>query len=145
MDAPRGKRLWRDPHRPRDLEARRMNPYYGFVAVTVILTVYAQMIVKWQVGKAGHLPSGTSARLHYLGHILLNPWVISALLGGLLAAFSWIAALSRLELSRAYPLTAASFVLIVVLSAIFFDERLTPFKVAGVLLIVLGLIVGSQT
>jgi drug/metabolite transporter (DMT)-like permease len=120
-----------------------MNPAYGYVAATVLLTVYAQIIVKWQVGKAGHFPSGTSPRVHYLGHVLLNPWVISALLGGLLAAFSWIAALSRLELSRAYPFTAASFVLIIVLSAIFFDEALTPFKVAGALLIVVGLIVGS--
>src|SRR5664279_3842575 len=101
--------------------------------------------IKWQVGKVGHFPSGTSARLHYLGHFVLNRWVISALLGGLLAAFSWIAALSRLELSRAYPFTAASFVLILVLSAIFFDEALTSFKIAGALLIVLGLIVASQT
>src|SRR5664279_4973590 len=145
MDALHGKRLWRDWHRPRDLGGRRMNPAYGFVGATVLLTVYAQVIIKWQVGKVGHFPSGTSARLHYLGHFVLNRWVISALLGGLLAAFSWIAALSRLELSRAYPFTAASFVLILVLSAIFFDEALTSFKIAGALLIVLGLIVASQT
>jgi len=121
-----------------------MNPAYGFVAATVLLTVYGQIIIKWQVGKAGHFPSGASARVHYLGHFLLNPWVISALLGGLLAAFSWIAALSRLELSRAYPYTAGSFVLVLVLSAIFFDEALNPFKIAGAALIVLGLIVGSH-
>lgn len=121
-----------------------MNPAYGFVAATVLLTVYGQLIIKWQVGKWGHFPSGTSARLHYLGHVLLNPWVISAFLAGLLAAFSWIAALSRLELSRAYPYTAGSFVLVLVLSAIFFDEALTTVKITGALLIVLGLIVGSQ-
>jgi drug/metabolite transporter (DMT)-like permease len=75
----------------------------------------------------------------------MNPWVITAFLGGLLAGFSSIAALSRLELSRAYPFTAASFVLILVLSAIFFDEAMTPFKVAGALLIALGLIVAAAT
>jgi drug/metabolite transporter (DMT)-like permease len=122
-----------------------MNPAYVFVGATVLLTVYAQMIIKWQVGKVGHFPSGTSARLDYLRLVLLNPWVISAFLGGLLASFSWIAALSRLELSRAYPFTAASFVLILVLSAIFFNEAITPVKIAGALLIVLGLIVASQT
>ena len=122
-----------------------MNPAYGFVALTVLLTVYGQLIVKWRLVKAGPFPSGTSARLQYLSHFLLNPWVISALLGGLLAALSWFAALSKLELSRAYPLTAASFVLVLALSAIFFDEALTTFKIAGALLIVLGLIVGSQT
>ena len=122
-----------------------MNPAYGFVAATVLLTVYGQLIVKWQVDKAGPFPAKATARLDYLGHFLLNPWVISALLGGLLAAFSWIAALSRLELSRAYPFTAASFVLVLVFSAILFDEALTAFKITGALLIVLGLIVGSRT
>lgn len=124
---------------------RRVNPAYGFVAATVLLTVYGQVIIKWQVGKVGEFPAGASARVSYLAHFLLNPWVISALLGGLVAAFSWIAALSKLELSRAYPFTAASFMLVIVLSAIFFDEKLTAFKVAGALLVVLGLIVGSQT
>jgi drug/metabolite transporter (DMT)-like permease len=122
-----------------------VNPAYWFVAATVLLTVYGQVIIKWQTGKAGEFPYGTSARLHYLGHFLLNPWVISALLGGLIAAFSWIAALSRLDLSRAYPFTSASFVLVLILSAIFFAEPLTAFKIGGALLIVLGLIVGSQT
>ena len=122
-----------------------MNTAYGFVATTVLLAVYGQVIVKWQLGKIGPFPSGTSDRLHYLRHVLLNPWVISALLGAVIAAFAWIAALSRLELSRAYPWTAASFVLILILSAIFFDESLTAFKIAGAVLIVLGLIVGTQT
>jgi multidrug transporter EmrE-like cation transporter len=122
-----------------------MNPAYGFVAATVFLAVYGQLIVKWQLGKVGPIPSGTSARLDYLRHVVLNPWVISALLGAVVAAFAWIAALSRLELSRAYPWTAASFVFILVLSAVFFDETLTPLKITGAVLIVLGLIVGSLT
>jgi drug/metabolite transporter (DMT)-like permease len=118
---------------------------YGFVATTVLLTVYGQLIMKWQVNKAGEFPASVTARVHYIGHFLLSPWVISALLGGVLAAFAWIAALSKLELSRAYPFASASFVLVLVLSPIFFDERLTSYKITGAVLIVVGLIVGSQS
>ena len=122
-----------------------MNPAYGFVAATVLLTVYGQIIVKWQTGKAGEFPSDTAARIRYLGHFLVNPWVLSALLCGVLAAFSWIAALSKLDLSRAYPFVSASFVMVIILSKLIFGESLTSFKVIGGLLIVAGLIIGSQT
>jgi drug/metabolite transporter (DMT)-like permease len=71
--------------------------------------------------------------------------VISSFLCALIAAFAWIAALSKLDLSRAYPFVSASFVLVLVLSAIIFGESLTVFKIVGGLLIVLGLIIGSQT
>jgi drug/metabolite transporter (DMT)-like permease len=70
--------------------------------------------------------------------------VISALLGAVVAAFAWIAAISKLELSRAYPFVSASFVFVLILSAVIFDESLTFFKVAGATLIVAGLIIGSQ-
>lgn len=121
-----------------------MNSAYAFVAVTVLLTVYGQLIIKWQARKAGAFPSGSSARISYLGHFLVNPWVISALLGAVVAAFAWIAAISKLELSRAYPFVSASFVFVLILSAVIFDESLTFFKVAGATLIVAGLIIGSQ-
>ena len=121
-----------------------MNSAYAFVATTVLLTVYGQLIIKWQTGKAGEFPSGTSDRLNYLARFLTNPWVISSLLSAVIAAFAWIAALSRLDLSRAYPFVSASFVLVLILSAIIFGESLTLLKVAGAILIVTGLIVGSQ-
>jgi multidrug transporter EmrE-like cation transporter len=121
-----------------------MNRAYLFVAVTVLLTVYGQLIIKWQVGKAGEFPGTTRDRLAYFGDFLINPWVVSSLLAAFVAALAWIAALSRLELSRAYPFVAASFALVLVLSAIIFDERMTAPKIVGALLIVAGLVVGSQ-
>ena len=121
-----------------------MNRAYVFVAVTVGLTVYGQLIIKWQTRKAGPFPEAAGDRLSYLGHFLVNPWVISSLLGAVVAALAWIAALSRLDLSTAYPFVAASFALVLVLSAIVFDERLTIPKIIGAALIVVGLIVGSH-
>jgi drug/metabolite transporter (DMT)-like permease len=121
-----------------------MNSAYAFVATTVLLTVYGQLVIKWQAHKAGEFPHATSARISYLAHFLRNPWVISSLLSAVVAAFAWIAALSKLELSRAYPFVSASFVLVLVLSAIIFGESMTLLKIAGAMLIVAGLIIGSQ-
>jgi multidrug transporter EmrE-like cation transporter len=117
---------------------------YLFVATTVFCTVYGQLIFKWQTGRAGELPEGLQGRMSYLLQFITNPWVISSLAAAAVAAFAWAGALTKLDLSRAYPFVAASFVLVLFLSAFFFDEPITAPKLIGAALIVVGLIIGSQ-
>jgi multidrug transporter EmrE-like cation transporter len=115
------------------------------IALTVILTVYGQLVFKWRVDDAGELPSGGGERVDYLVRLFLDPWVISVFLSALIASVTWALALTRFELSFAYPFMALSFVLVLAFGAAFLSESVTFAKVAGVLLIVLGLIVASRT
>jgi len=117
---------------------------YFYVALTVALTVYGQIVIKWQVLKAGAFPLDPGDKARFLAALLLNPWVMSALAAALLASISWMAAMTRLELSHAYPFTSLAFVLVLLGSAWFFGEPITPLKVTGVVLVVLGLAIGSQ-
>jgi multidrug transporter EmrE-like cation transporter len=117
---------------------------YAYVATTIALTVYGQIIVKWQVDQAGEFPATLSGKLHFLLKLMLNPWVISVFAGAVIAALAWMAALTRFELSRAYPFMSLSFVLVLILSAIFFAEDFTLPKLMGVVLIMVGLAIGSQ-
>jgi multidrug transporter EmrE-like cation transporter len=116
-----------------------------YVATTVLLTVYGQLILKWQVGEVGSLPAGSLDKLEFLARLVLRPWVLSALIAAFIAALAWMAALTRLELSRAYPFVALSFVLVPIGSALFFSEGLDIYKFAGMVLIVAGIVVGSQS
>jgi multidrug transporter EmrE-like cation transporter len=120
-----------------------MNLNYIYVFATLLLTVYGQLIVKWRVGEAGHFPATTSERISWLLGLVLDPWVISAFIGAFLAALSWMAALTKFELSRAYPFMALSFILVLILSGVFFNEPVTGAKVAGIALITAGLVVGT--
>lgn len=115
-----------------------------YVAGTVLLTVYGQIMVKWRVDEAGQVPDSPSEKLRYVLELFVNPWVISALVAAAIAAGCWMLALTRIDLSIAYPFVALSFVLVLLASALLFDEPLSVAKVAGVLLILLGLAVGSQ-
>jgi len=117
---------------------------YAYVILTVLLTVYGQIAIKWQVIAAGPFPADPGEKIAFLLRLLLNPWVLSALAAGLLASVSWMAAMTRLELSHAYPFMSLAFILVMVCSAWFFNEPVTPLKVAGIALVVLGLAVGSQ-
>lgn len=116
---------------------------YAYVAATVLLTVYGQVVVKWQVAQAaGQIPPAD--RVAFLLGLLANPWVLSALAAAFGAALCWMLAMVKLDLSHAYPFVSLSFVFVLFLSAALFGEPLSLAKVTGIVLIVAGVAVGSQ-
>lgn len=117
---------------------------YFYIFMTIALTVYGQIAIKWQVMKVGALPEPLPEKVAFLLHLLLNPWIISALLAAFLASVFWMAAMTKLQLSHAYPFMGLTFVVVLLASGFFFQEPITNLKVAGVALIFLGLVVASQ-
>jgi multidrug transporter EmrE-like cation transporter len=115
-----------------------------YIFLTILFTVYGQIVLKWQVASAGALPSSVLPKIQFLLSLLLNPWVISGYAGALLASLTWMAAVSKFPLSYAYPFMSFAFVLVLFLSSIFFQESITLPKSIGMALIVAGIIVGSQ-
>jgi multidrug transporter EmrE-like cation transporter len=115
-----------------------------YIALTVLLTVYGQIVIKWQVSHAGVLPALAKAKIFFILDLLTNPWILSGFAAAFLAALSWMAAMSKFPLSYAYPFMSLAFVLVLFLSALLFKEAITLPKVLGMGLIVAGIIVGSQ-
>jgi len=118
---------------------------YIYIALTILFTVYGQMVLKWQVGLAGPLPGGSVEKVTFLLWLLLNPWVLSGFCAAFLASLAWMAAMTKFQLSYAYPFMSLNFVLVLGLSVWLFQEPVSAAKVAGIVLVVLGIIVGSQT
>jgi drug/metabolite transporter (DMT)-like permease len=117
---------------------------YLYVLATLVLTVYGQLVVKWQVNRAGHVPADLGSKITFLVKLLLNPWVISVLCAAFLAALSWMIAMTHFTLSRAYPFMGLSFVLVLFGSAIWLGEALSWTKAIGVVVIAVGIALGSQ-
>lgn len=117
---------------------------YFYILLTILLTVYGQVVIKWQVMNAGSIPPDLTGKFNFLFQLLLNPWIISAYAAALLASVFWMAAMTKLQLSHAYPFMSATFVLILILSSLLFHEPVTWPKLVGLGLIVAGIIVGSQ-
>lgn len=118
---------------------------YVYVLATVALTVYGQLIFKWRIDEAGAVPTGTSERFEYVARLAVNPWIVSVIIATLIASLTYGAALTRFDLSYAYPFMALSFVFVLLLSSWFFHESVTTLKVIGVVLIVAGIAIGSQS
>jgi len=117
---------------------------FVYIFASVFFTVYGQLVVKWRVGKAGVFPTTFSERIVFLKDLVLNPWIITGLAAGFLALLSWMTAMTKFELSYAYPFMSLAFVLVLLLSAIFFHEPVTVPKVLGVALVIAGIVVASR-
>ena len=117
---------------------------YLYISGTILFTVYGQLVTKWQVSRAGAFPVEATEKIWFLLRLVLNPWVLSSLAAAFLAFLSWMAAMTKFELSHAYPFMSLAFVLVLGLSAAFFHEAITVPKVLGTAFIVAGLVMGSQ-
>lgn len=115
-----------------------------YILLTILFTVYGQIVIKWQVNLAGAFPQDNIEKIQHIAKLLLNPWVISGFVCAFLAALTWMAAMTKFPLSYAYPFMSLAFVLVMFLSATFFKEPITMNKSLGLAFIVLGIIIGSK-
>jgi len=116
----------------------------AFVFCSVVLTACSQLVVKWRVNRAGPLPGELAKKVLFLTGLLVDPWVLTGIFAAFFAGLSWMTAMTKLELSFAYPFISLSFVLVFVFSALLFHETVTAPKVIGMLLIIAGIIVTGR-
>lgn len=114
---------------------------HTYIGATVFFTVYSQLIMRWQVSQAGALPAELSGKLTFVGHLFLNPWVLSSIVATLLAGISWMLTISRFEISYAYPWIGLNFVLMLLCGVLLFGESMSVAKLAGTILVVAGIVV----
>ena len=115
-----------------------------YIVGAVFFTVYGHIILKWQVDQAGNAADGLSGKLTFLLHILPNPWILSCFAAGFAVFSCWTLALTKFELSYAYPFMSLSFIFVPLISALLFKEPLTLANMIGIALIVSGVIVGYR-
>jgi multidrug transporter EmrE-like cation transporter len=122
--------------------------YYIYVFLTLFLTVYGQLVIKWQIDKAvveaGQFPAAWLDKIAFLLRQFLNPWILSGFAAAFLAAVSWMAAMTRLQIGVAYPFMSLAFVLVLAFSIAFLGENLTWAKGIGTAMVVCGLIVMTR-
>jgi multidrug transporter EmrE-like cation transporter len=117
---------------------------YLYITLTILFTVYGQLILKQQVNKVGVMPSGLELIQFYVNFIFTRPLVLSGFLSAILASVAWIGALSKFELSYSYPFMSLNFVVVVILSFFLFGENVNWFKIIGLILICIGVFIVSK-
>jgi len=120
---------------------------WGMVFCYVVLNAFGALLIKHEINRVGEANiTSFHSILIYFVKLLTSYKVLLGLVAIFLSALAWFVALSRMDLSVAYPIAVGlSFLLIVTSSVLFFHESLTPIKLLGLLFLILGLIFVSRS
>ena len=121
-------------------------PGSGVVLIifTLFFTISGQLLIKRGMNVVGVGPSGFGDFTLHLIKAVTNPFIFGGFLCATLAAFSWMSAVSRCELSFAYPFMGLAIVLTMALSSFFFGDKVSANQWLGVVLVVIGIWVTSR-
>ena len=120
---------------------KRILPILG----SVIFTVFGQSSLKYGVTKAGSvIVNGHLDIIQYL-RIYSNKIVLLGIEAYVIGGFLWFYALSLNDLSFAYPFLSLNYILILLVSIIYFNESVNLIMWLGVIVICSGVIIISRS
>lgn len=70
--------------------------------------------------------------------LAFNPLIIISVIGSFVSLGLWLVAISKMEISVAYPMVSVGYVITMIAGYYLFGEPITPVKALGMVLIVAG-------
>ena len=117
---------------------------YLLIITAVVLSAIGQMALKIAVERA-HLKEAIAAGVaSAAGAAIGSPVLWLAVFIYLSSIVLWLWALSEADLSTAYPFVSLGFVLTMLFAAVFLKEIVTPLKLTGTMLIVIGCVLVAK-
>ncbi|MCA9447498.1 MAG: hypothetical protein KC931_10305 [Candidatus Omnitrophica bacterium] len=114
------------------------------IFLTIFITVTGQLLAKAGMTEVGQIPTDKSKLIGFVIHSYTNWKVIAAFLCGVFASFTWIGAVSRSDISFAYPFMGLAIVLVLLLSPLIFREEVPLTRWVGVIVVCIGLWIASR-
>ena len=117
---------------------------FGLIFTGVMLNAAAQILMKAGTNSIGYFEFSVENVLP-IGWKLATEWhIIAALFCYALSVIIWILALSRVPVSIAFPMLSMAYVVNAVAAWYLLDEAFNPTKLAGMSVIILGVIIISR-
>lgn len=118
-----------------------MNSYL-YIFGTLLFTVYGQIVLKWRLsGLKIVLPDGLLDKVKYLVTLIFDPFIFSGFVSAFIASLFWMVAMTKFEITHAYPFMSLAPALVFLIGVLFLGETFTIGKLLGLLLIMIGIIV----
>ena len=118
---------------------------FAFLLCGVLLNAFAQLGLKAATERTGPLMAASGAMLRRSLEILTVPWLWAALGCYGLSVIVWVVGLSRVPVSQAYPLLSLGYVINVGLAWWLLGETPNVLRVAGIAVIVFGVVLVARS
>jgi drug/metabolite transporter (DMT)-like permease len=115
------------------------------IVVSGSLGVAGQIVLKQALASVGPIPLALAAAPQLVARLATNPLIVAGLAVYLSGTFFWLVALSRVDLSYAYPFASLNYILVLGASWLMLGERVTASRLVGVLAICVGVWFLSRT
>ncbi len=122
-----------------------MNVAVVYILISVIAGAAGQLLLKKGMSTMGPLTLSLGQLLPLIWRLATNPYVVFGLAVYMGGTLFWLTALSRVDLSYAYPFASFSYVVMLVASWRLFGEDVTPLRVLGSLVIMAGVFLISRS
>ena len=118
---------------------------FSYLFVGILLNACAQLLLKAGTLRLGEVSLAPSTLISTLGHLATNLPIIAGLCLYGLSVITWIAGLSRVDVSIAYPLLSLGYVVNAIAAYFLFGEALTPQKLIAIGIILLGVYILARS
>jgi multidrug transporter EmrE-like cation transporter len=115
------------------------------VLIGVLLNASAQLLLKAGVHDLGVIELRWATLVSAGWRLALEPHILVGILCYVVSVAVWILALSRVEVSMAYPMLSIGYVVNAVAAWALFGESVTPFRLAGIGVIILGVFIVARS
>jgi len=120
---------------------------FGLLMTGVLLNAAAQLMLKAGAASVGviSLTAGASALWRTGLQLSLHPGILGGLACYVLSVVVWIVALSRVDVSMAYPMLSVGYVVNALLAWWLFGEAVNAQRWAGIAIIIFGVVVIARS
>lgn len=111
----------------------------------ITLSVTGEFLLKFGMNRFGVLDLQPGTLLPTLVRVFTQPLIVLGFAFVFSASIFWLAVISRVHLSYAYPLLAFGYVVTALLSRFLLNEAISPTRWAGIAVICVGVALVSRT
>lgn len=119
---------------------------WGMVLAYIVFNSFGALIIKYKINEMGTIQfSSFRFVIKYFYELMKSPLIICGIFSIFISAFVWMVALSRMQISIAYPVAVGlNFIVVVTVALIFFKEHLSVEKIIGIVLIIISVFLISR-
>ena len=118
---------------------------FALIMTGVLLNAIAQLALKASVSDTGVISLDMQSLLSSAGTLVSNLWLWVGLICYAISVVVWILALSRVDVSIAYPMLSIGYILNAVAASHLFNEPMGVGKVIGIGVIILGVYILARS
>ncbi len=111
------------------------------IIASVIMGAFGQLFLKLGVNSLG----GIDVSVIGIATLLFTPMVFLGLLLYFISTITWLMALSKVELSFAYPFVASGYGIVTYFGWQFLGETISAIRIIGIITIIIGVLFVSKS